>query len=119
MGSLSFQTKSIEPLVVTSLGFFKPIRLQDAARLLTTVVGLSELLRFRRLYVHSGLVVGGRGSYCRGDHLETEIKAGPGLQWEGETGRVSLGRGEGVHSPLAKKFAFGCSEQNTLASHLS
>lgn len=88
VGSMSFQMKNTDLLVVTSLGSFKPLCLEDGARLLTTVVGLSELLRFKRLYVHGGLFVGGRGSDCRGDHLEVEIKAAPRRQWEGETGRV-------------------------------
>lgn len=109
-----FQIKGRDPLVVTSLGFFKPLGPQDAARLLTTVVGLSELPRFKRLYAHGGLV--GGGSYSRGTIWRRKLKltlvcsGGEGDWWLSVETR-------GAHL-TAKKFAFSCSEQNTLASHL-
>lgn len=103
MGSLLFQKKRKDPLVVTSLGFFKPLRFQDAARLLTTVVGLSELLRFRRLYIHGGLACGwGQRFLQQGDHLEAEIKADPRLQWEEKT--CCSEQKQGLHSQLPRSL---------------
>lgn len=93
MGSLLFRIKIKDPLVVTSLSFFKPLRLQDATRLLTTVVGLSELLWFKRLYVHGGLV--GGGSYSRGTIWRRKLKLT--LICSGRGRLVALGGDEVVH----------------------